>query len=456
MGGLDDNDKVIVLPNGVLNCLRTHLEVRMTHPGGTVDTSIINIKQDDRRYLTRNEIQRSYDREYCVQELKDMQIIKENTYPYLFADTSTDGYQPDDVGAATGLHARNATINFPAGSIHAECQEFANELKVGKKFIIHAAAFDKVFQVQLLQPFQGLDMSMKLGRDEDHAMYIEDYSALAQANTAQQQYRFKLMKGGANKVICRYKTSNQTTSVLAKFNEQFENNATVEVSCGLFFKVEHRNVEQNTTEYTDMKFPNTSNMPRFATLAMMTRDDYNHTDFCANYLSDILTNSMAKIKFNASSDLNPTFRDGVAEIDFSNDIDKEEQYKLQRRYMLGMEDVDMSDLLPAYMALNGVNPLLYKHEGESKADFMKMNAGRHLTPIPISMDLSHGKYNPDQKPSTVSNSEVSMDFHFCAPLTQTSVIMLTCVYQGRYVMKKQTNGMLKMSFQNMDIPSNML
>ena len=85
-----DADPVVVLPGAVMNLLREHLEVKMVHPGEAEDTSVINIKQDERRYLSRNEIQRSYDKLYCEKELSDdMQIIKELTYPYEFATTGT-------------------------------------------------------------------------------------------------------------------------------------------------------------------------------------------------------------------------------------------------------------------------------------------------------------------------------------------------------------------------------
>ena len=456
-GDCDANDKVIVLPSGVMNLFHDNLEVRMTYPGGTTDTSIINVKQDDRRFITRNEIQRSYDHSYCEKELKaEMQIIRENSYPFLFDATSHANRIPGQVDAANGLRAVNQAINFPADSIHQKCRDFATELKAGKKFVITAGKFDKCFEVPLLQPFQGLDVTMKLGRVEDHALYIEDYTTLAQAKTAQPEFRFQLLKGGNHKTVCRYTTSNLTTQALARYNEQFENNATVEVARGMFFKIDHRNIEQGATELNDMSFPNTSTMPKTATLSMMSRDDYNHTSVRANAFSNIFLNEVEKIKFNSASDLNPTFRDGVSEIDYTNEIDREQQYKLQRRYMLGTEIVDMSDILPNAGLLNGANLALYKNEGESRADFMKMNTERHLTPIPISMDPSHGKYSPDQRPTTMSNTGVSMDFQFRRALPRPCVMILTMGYQGRYVMKKQNNGMITMSFQNIDIPANML
>ena len=52
MGG----DKVCVLPNAITNILRKNLSVTMVHPGEAEDTTVINVKQDDRRYITRNEL----------------------------------------------------------------------------------------------------------------------------------------------------------------------------------------------------------------------------------------------------------------------------------------------------------------------------------------------------------------------------------------------------------------
>ena len=121
-------------------------------------------------------------------------------------------------------------------------------------------------------PENGLNVSMKLGRDEDNEKYIEDYTKLALAATDQVQYRFLLLKNGTHKVKCRYDTSSLTTAALARYNDQFENNRTVDVANFMVYKVEHRNVERNATEYLDFKFPNTSNMPSIAFLTMMHRD----------------------------------------------------------------------------------------------------------------------------------------------------------------------------------------
>ena len=43
---LTANDKVCVLPGGVMNLLKQNLEVKIVHPGEAEDTTIINVKQD--------------------------------------------------------------------------------------------------------------------------------------------------------------------------------------------------------------------------------------------------------------------------------------------------------------------------------------------------------------------------------------------------------------------------
>lgn len=454
---LGANDKVCVLPGSVMNLLRENLEVRMVHPGEAEDTTVINVKQDERRYLTRYEIQRTFDKLFCEKELKDdMQIVKEFTYNFLNADTSSDDHKPGKPLAAFGKRAKNVDIDFQNDSILKICQEFGNELKTGKKFTIEGAVMDPFFTTPLLPPHHGLNISMKLGREEDHARYIEDYTKLATATDPDIQYRFIIQKTGAHKVKCRYDTSTLTTSAMARYNEQFENNRSVDVATFMVYKVDHRNIEQGSTEYLDLKFPNTSDMPCLATLQMMHRDDFNHDSNRANYFSNVFLNFVKQIKFNSASDLNPTYQDGVSMIDLNEDIDKEGAYKSQRRFMMGRENVNMSDLLPANTVLNGASNEIYANEGESKASFMKIETGRHLTPFVIEMDPSHGKYGPDQKQTNMSNTEVSMNFIFHKALPHPCVLILTCGYRGKYIQKRLTNGALSMSFQNVDIPSTLL
>ena len=361
---LTANDKVCVLPGGVMNLLKQNLEVKIVHPGEAEDTTILNVKQDNRQYVTRNEIQRSNDKLYCEKVLKDpMQIVKELTYPYEFAAASAADYKPGKPLAAFGKRPRNADISFAEGSILKQCEEFATELKTGKSFSFKGVVLDPIFGTPIIPPYHGLNVSMKLGRDEDHEKYIEDYTKLALAATDQVQYRFLLLKTGTHKVKCRYDTSSLTTAALARYNDQFENNRTVDVANFMVYKVEHRNVERNATEYLDFKFPNTSNMPSIAFLTMMHRDDYNHDDVRANYYSNVFLNNVKQIKFNSASDLNPTYQDGVNQIDLNEDIDKAGAYKTQRRYMLGRENVNMSDVMPNYQILNGASSEIFANEG---------------------------------------------------------------------------------------------
>ena len=454
---LTGNESVIVLPNAIMNLLRENLEVKIVHPGEAEDTTVINVKQDNVRYITRNEIQRTYDKLYCEKELKEpMQVVKELTYPFEFDISSSAEYRPGKPLAAYGKRPRNADITLAADSIQKICEGFAKELQTSKKFAIKSTILDPVFDVAIIPPHHGLNVSMKLGREEDHAKYIEDYTKLAASTTDQLPYRFKLQKGGAHKVKCRYDTSSLTTSALARYNDQFENNKTVDVSTFMVYKVIHRNVEQNATEYLDFKFPNTSNMPSVAHMQMMDREDFNHTDVRANYFSNVFLNNVKQIKFNSANDLNPTYLDGVNQIDLQEDIDKEGAYKSQRRYMFGHKNVNMSDLMPVYKILNGASTEMYANEGESKTQFMTMESGRHLTPFVLEMDPSHGKYGPDQKQTNMANTEVSMNFIFRQALTRASVILLTCAYKGKYVQKRLTNGTLAMYFQNVDIAANLL
>ena len=197
-------------------------------------------------------------------------------------------------------------------------------------------------------------------------------------------------------------------------------------------------------------------MPSIAFLTMMHRDDYNHDDVRANYYSNVFLNNVKQIKFNSASDLNPTYQDGVNQIDLNEDIDKAGAYKTQRRYMLGRENVNMSDVMPNYQILNGASSEIFANEGESEKQFLTIETGRHLTPFVLEMDPSHGKYGPDQKQTSMANTEVSMNFIFRQALTDPCVLMLTCGYRGKYVQKRLTNGALSMSFQNLDIPANLL
>ena len=451
-----DTDIICVKPNAIVDLLRKNLEVRMTHPGDIVDNKVINVKQDEQRYLTRFAVQRGYDRLYCEKELEnDMQIAKEWTYSYLHGNNSHVDYRPKKAAAAFGKRQVDKEIIFPDGSILKKCKKFGDELKTGKKFIIHGAVMDPVFQAPLLPPHHGLQVKTKLGRDEDHIHYIEDYTKLAK-EAEENIYRFVILKTGANKVFCRYDTSSLTTAALEKYNEQFANNKSVHVAQFMVYQMQHRTIEQNATELQDMEFPNTSDVPTFATLEFKHRDDFNHTSTRANYFDNSFLNQVKQIKFQSASDINPAYRDGVTTIDFNEDIDVTAMQKAQRRFMLGRELVNMSDSLPAYGVLNGSSKELYDNEGESEADFRQLEKERHLTPIVLELDPSHGKYNADQKHTTMSNTEIKMSFTFRNPLPETCVMILTSAYRGKYVQKRMTNGLFTMDFQNVDISSTLL
>ena len=205
-----------------------------------------------------------------------------------------------------------------------------------------------------------------------------------------------------------------------------------------------------------MKFPNTADVPSLAILDLKHRDDFNHDSIYANYFDNSLTRFVKQIKFSNADLLNLAYRDGVNVIDFNEDIDKEEMYKTQRRFMLGRENVNMSDMYPAYQILNGASSELYNNEGESRKDFFKLTTERHIAPIVLELDPSHGKYTADQKPVKMPNTAIEMNFTFRTGLPSTCVLMLTSGYVGKYVQKRGTNGIINMEYQSVDIQSNLL
>ena len=106
-------------------------------------------------------------------------------------------------------------------------------------------------------------------------------------------------------------------------------------------------------------------------------------------------------------------------IDLNEEIDREGLYKSFRRYMLGREHVNMSDMYPAYFILNGASSELYNNDGESKVDFMKMSKERHIAPVVLELDPSHGKYTADQKPNENAKQCHRNAFHFYARATRS-------------------------------------
>ena len=385
-----------------------------------------------------------------------MLVIKEFTYPYLFDDASDANFRPGKPLAAFGQRPANAEIRFPDASIHAECEEFANELKAGKEFTIHCSVLDPLFNMELLEPYHGLNIKTKLSKEADHANYIEDYTKLPAVNTPQPEYRFTLVTTGGKMIQCFYDTVSLTTGAQARFAEQFEGNKTVEISKFMVLKMDHRTIEKDSNEYLDFKLPNTANVPQFVCASMYDKRDFIHSGFRNNYFSDVFLNFVEKVKFVSATDLNPTYSEGVSHLDLNEKIDQLGAYKSQRRFMLGRENVNMSDALPAFGVLNGASREIYRNEGESKKSFMKMETGRHLSPYVFEMEPSHGKYGPDQKPTNMANTEISMNFTFRQALPETCVITLTSGYLGKYVMKKQSNGALDITYQNVDIAANQL
>ena len=354
-------EKISVLPGAVVNILRENLEVRMIHPGDSEDTKVINVKQDNQRYLSRMKYQRSYDKLYCEKELKSsMQIVKEQTYPFIHdvaSDATLRAGKPD---AAFGKRDITKEVKHADGSILKICEEFGDELRVGKDFIIYAPVMDPVFECPILSANHGLKINFKLGRDDEHSKYIEEYTKRATA-VDEGKYRFIIQKTSSFKVSCCYETSDFTTSALEKYNETFKNNKTVDVATFMAYKLDHRTVEKNSTELLNLEFPNTSDVPSIAVLELKNRDDFNHTSVYANYFDNSFLRYVKQIKFSNADILNPAYRDGVNVIDLNEEIDREGLYKSFRRYMLGREHVNMSDMYPAYFILNGASSELYNN-----------------------------------------------------------------------------------------------
>ena len=205
----------------------------------------------------------------------------------------------------------------------------------------------------------------------------------------------------------------------------------------------------------NIKFPNTTNMPHFVAVSLQSQDDFNHDNTRANFYSNVFQNLVESVTFNNAGALNPTYRQESAKLEMSNDIDKEKLYNMQKRFMLGNETINMSDILPAFGALNGASKETYENLGESKEQFMTGANGRHMTPIIFEMDKSHGKYGVDRKQAMTANTEISFDLKFKAPLTKACVLWVTSGYVGKYAMKK-TSGTWTISYKNVEISSNQL
>ena len=70
------------------------------------------------------------------------------------------------------IRPRNAEIKIADGSILKVCEDFATALKTGKSFSFKGIVVDPIFGTPIIPPYHGLNV----GRDEDHAKYIEDYT----------------------------------------------------------------------------------------------------------------------------------------------------------------------------------------------------------------------------------------------------------------------------------------
>lgn len=130
-------DSVIVLPGAVLNQIKEQLKVTLTSPGITENTKLINIKQDNQRYLTPHMIQREFDKLYVENELEDnMHILKEQCYDYDFDDASDVTARSTDPDARYGKRKVTPTYTFKPNSFYSKCLKFAKELQTPyKKYI---------------------------------------------------------------------------------------------------------------------------------------------------------------------------------------------------------------------------------------------------------------------------------------------------------------------------------
>ena len=449
---------IIVKPGAILDLINRELEVRLIHPGDNIDHKVINIKQDKTAYNRRFDMQRKYDKLYVENELEEgMQLAKEWTYGHLFSndgDTHAD-LKPNNGAAAFGLRAVNKKVKFTAGSIHAKCKKFADELKTGKEFFISAAVLNPVFETPIIPQRHGVQIKFSLGRDEDHAQYIEDYTALA-AGTEATVYRFSLQKTGANKVSCEYDVSKMTTTASAKYNDMFKSGKAIETAAFMVYHHQHRTIEKDAVDIQDVTFPNTTDTPVYVSWELVSREDYNHKSSRANFLNNSFLNHVKKIKWQGANQANTSPRDGVTTIDLDDRLDKNFLYNQQRRWFLGREQQSMSNIEPAYGVLNGASKEIYANQCESKASFMKMNTERHIAPIITEFDPSHGKYGVDQKHPSVPNLSIKASLEFLAPMPESAELVITSAYRGKFTQRKTQNGTVTMNFLQVDISETLL
>ena len=461
-GDCDDNDMLIVQSGAVLNLLKENLEVRMAHHGELVEQHIINLKQDRNGDRTIYEIQRKYDKLFLEKEIEnDMHVIKELTYDFQFAANSDELYKEGSTAAkhATcthGLRPRNADIQFKPGGLHAKLKSFADELKNGKKYTIYAPFLSALFSMELLPPFEGLNIQFSLGKADTHAYFIEDYTKLAAANSEQPSFRFVLLKNGGHTVKCYYENCALSTAAANKFEAQFEKNREVDVARMQVIYQSHKTGNKDTTELQKFHFPNTDQTPHWMALTMKSSDDFGHENHRANFYNNQFAYYVRKIKFTNATNANLTYRDGVNYLDFTDPIDLRHMQSIQRRWMFGREHINMPAIAPFNAIMNGAAKELYENEGESKESFMKTYRSRHLVPIILELDTSHGKYNIDRKPALINNTAIYFDLQYRRPLQEQNVIILTCGYNGKYVMKRISNNTWQISYANIEIASTKL
>ena len=81
--------------------------------------------------------------------------------------------------------------------------------------------------------------------------------------------------------MCNYQTTELSSSALAKYNDAFSNNKTVDVAQFMVYSVDPRTIP--SMEVLNFKLPNTARLPNLCMLELKNRDDYNHTSARSNF-----------------------------------------------------------------------------------------------------------------------------------------------------------------------------
>lgn len=430
----------------------------MLSPGITENSKLLNIKQDNQRYLNPHRIQREYDKTYVEKELEDdMHLVKEQCYSHDFADASTvSAYKSDSPLARFGTRNTDVKIDLKETdkkSFFAKCLKFTKELTAdgGKNYVISAPFLDEIFKTKLMPEQYGFKVSFKLDRQDEMEKYIEVYDKQASLD---RDYRFRILRN--KKIRGTYQTSELTLAGENKFNQMFANSSCVVVSQFPVFVVKHQNIESRATELLNFDLPATTYMPDQTLFSMVLKDDFNHASVRNNYLYNVLPYFTKKIKFNDIGAAHPTYLEGTNFIDFEDPIDQEGLWNTYKRYAFGTQNVNLSNSKTNYGLLNGASKEFYSNLYVEKGDFLKFRTRSQSVPIPIDLETSHGQYEPDQRPAKAVNTPISMNFLFKQPLTGPAVIMAVCQYKGSYVMKKTQNGVYVINYESIDIPSNLM